>query len=125
MIEMLGVLAIIGVLSVGGIAGFRKAMMKYKSTKMAEKIYSIHSSLVNLYANEHSITDSREIENLNNILRKTKVVPKEIFYDKVPYIRGAFNNKLSIVLRHNNSNVNFIYVKSLPQETCIDLAMHD
>lgn len=30
MIEMLGVLAIVGVLSVGGIAGFSKAMTKYK-----------------------------------------------------------------------------------------------
>ena len=116
MIEMLGVLAIIGVLSVGGIAGFRKAMMKYKSTKMAEKIYSIHSSLVNLYANEHSITDTREIENFNDILRKAKVVPEEMFYDRAPYIRGAFNNEVSIVLRYNNGNVNFIYVKNLPQK---------
>ena len=33
MIEMLGVLAIIGVLSVGGIAGYSKAMMKYKVNK--------------------------------------------------------------------------------------------
>jgi len=30
MIEMLGVLAIIGVLSVGGIAGYSKAMTKYR-----------------------------------------------------------------------------------------------
>ena len=30
MIEMLGVLAIIGVLSVGGIAGYYKAMEKFK-----------------------------------------------------------------------------------------------
>ncbi len=30
MVEMLGVLAIIGVLSVGTIAGYSKAMMKYK-----------------------------------------------------------------------------------------------
>lgn len=34
MIEMLGVLAIIGVLSVGGIAGYSKAMYKYKLTKV-------------------------------------------------------------------------------------------
>ena len=33
MIEMLGVLAIIGVLSVGGIAGYSKAMMKYRINK--------------------------------------------------------------------------------------------
>ena len=30
MVEMLGVLAIIGVLSVGAISGYSKAMMKYK-----------------------------------------------------------------------------------------------
>ncbi len=33
MIEMLGVLAIIGVLSVGGVAGYSKAMMKWKINK--------------------------------------------------------------------------------------------
>ena len=33
MIEMLGVLAIIGVLSVGGIAGYSKAMEKWKINK--------------------------------------------------------------------------------------------
>ena len=33
MIEMLGVLAIIGVLSVGGIAGYSKAMEKFKVNK--------------------------------------------------------------------------------------------
>ena len=33
MVEMLGVLAIIGVLSVGGIAGYSKAMTKFKINK--------------------------------------------------------------------------------------------
>ena len=36
MIEMLGVLAIIGVLSVGGIAGYSKAMQKWKINKTVE-----------------------------------------------------------------------------------------
>ena len=36
MIEMLGVLAIIGVLSVGGIAGYGKAMEKFKVNKIVE-----------------------------------------------------------------------------------------
>ena len=36
MVEMLGVLAIIGVLSVGAISGYSKAMMKYKLNKQAE-----------------------------------------------------------------------------------------
>ena len=36
MVEMLGVLAIIGVLSVGAIAGYSKAMEKYKLNKFSE-----------------------------------------------------------------------------------------
>ena len=38
MVEMLGVLAIIGVLSVGGIAGYSKAMQKHKINKALEQI---------------------------------------------------------------------------------------
>ncbi len=46
MIEMLGVLAIIAVLTVGGIAGYSKAMMKYKINKMiSEYNYLIVNSL--------------------------------------------------------------------------------
>ena len=33
MVEMLGVLAIIGVLSIGGIAGYSKAMAKFRVNK--------------------------------------------------------------------------------------------
>lgn len=36
MIEMLGVLAIVGVLSVGGIAGYSKAMVKNKNIKLID-----------------------------------------------------------------------------------------
>ena len=43
MIEMLGVLAIIGVLSVGGIAGYSKAMEKFKINKMIDE----YSYLIN------------------------------------------------------------------------------
>ena len=38
MVEMLGVLAIIGVLSVGGISGYSKAMAKYKLTKAQDQL---------------------------------------------------------------------------------------
>ena len=43
MVEMLGVLAIIGVLSVGGIAGYSKAMMKYKLNKQSEQLNALIS----------------------------------------------------------------------------------
>ena len=41
MVEMLGVLAIIGVLSVGAISGYSKAMMKYKLNKHAEQMNTV------------------------------------------------------------------------------------
>ena len=49
MIEMLGVLAIIAVLSVGGIAGYSKAMEKYKINKTVEDYsYLIQGLLENI-----------------------------------------------------------------------------
>ena len=47
MIEMLGVLAIVGVLSVGGIAGYSKAMLTYRSNKQIEQLVSIITSIIN------------------------------------------------------------------------------
>ena len=45
MIEMLGVLAIIGVLSVGGIAGYSKAMEMYKMNKVIDEYSSVFFGL--------------------------------------------------------------------------------
>ena len=52
MIEMLGVLAIIGVLSVGGIAGYSKAMVKFKINKTASQVAEIATSVRTLYAQQ-------------------------------------------------------------------------
>ena len=49
MVEMLGVLAIIGVLSVGAIAGYSKAMMKYKLNKQREQITTLIYNAFELY----------------------------------------------------------------------------
>ncbi len=52
MIEMLGVLAIIGVLSVGGIAGYSKAMMKFKINKLIEQANTVINNIRITFANE-------------------------------------------------------------------------
>ena len=46
MVEMLGVLAIIGVLSVGGIAGYSKAMNKYKINQMLDTVSQVIAKMV-------------------------------------------------------------------------------
>ena len=75
MIEMLGVLAIIGVLSVGGIAGYSKAMEKWKADKaISEYSYLIaglmehKSSLSKLEANQSYGTDLADFAEAANLV---------------------------------------------------------
>ena len=57
MVEMLGVLAIIGVLSVGGIAGYSKAMAKFKLSKAMDQISTIVANIRTLYSSQPSYSD--------------------------------------------------------------------
>lgn len=58
MVEMLGVLAIIGVLSVGGIAGYSKAMAKYKVNQALEQASTLMVNIRSVFANQTSFTDA-------------------------------------------------------------------
>lgn len=65
MIEMLGVLAIIGVLSVGGIAGYTKAMAKYRSNKIIEQVSMLITNIRTMYAQQqtyNNLTNAMAIE---------------------------------------------------------------
>ncbi|MBO5285181.1 MAG: type II secretion system protein [Alphaproteobacteria bacterium] len=46
MIEMLGVLAIVGILSVGGISAFQKAMIKHKTNQVTEELSGFINELL-------------------------------------------------------------------------------
>ena len=54
MVEMLGVLAIIGVLSVGGISGYSKAMAKFKLTKAQDQITMLLMNIRTAFATSPS-----------------------------------------------------------------------
>ena len=56
MVEMLGVLAIVGVLSVGGIAGYSMAMSKFKITKTIDQVQTIITNMRTLYASQRKYT---------------------------------------------------------------------
>ena len=49
MIEMLGVLAIIGILSAGGIAGYSTAMQSYKGNQLIERVQLISLRVRTVY----------------------------------------------------------------------------
>ena len=65
MIEMLGVLAIIAVLSVGGIAGYSKAMEKWKIDKTIDYLTQIATNVQTLYMQQKSyegLSDSTALQ---------------------------------------------------------------
>ena len=118
MVEMLGVLAIIGVLSVGAIAGYSKAMMKYKLNKHAEQM----NTLINAVArNAHSFdninTGGTQI--INRYFIKMGEIPTEMI--KNDDIVDIFNQRYVItVIKNtttNSSSVNLSVIPALALKT--------
>ena len=93
MVEMLGVLAIIGVLSVGAIAGYSKAMMKYRLNKQAEQL----NQLINALSQYHMQIHSEDTISLVPIYKKLNLIPIEMIKDNSTTIYDIFGN--SILLR--------------------------
>ena len=79
MVEMLGVLAIIGVLSVGAIAGYSKAMMKYKLNKQAEQLNTVINAVAR---NIHGFDNLKGSDDANQFITsyfiKMGEFPKEM-----------------------------------------------
>ena len=81
MIEMLGVLAIIGVLSVGGIAGYSKAMMMWRSNVQKNMLTELISGVIRFQSNlPPDIGDAPEID-LTPMLGAMGLLPEETKYD--------------------------------------------
>lgn len=102
MVEMLGVLAIIGVLSVGAIAGYSKAMMKYKLNQHAQ---SVNLLLNNLLQMKDTLPKPEEGTTLsyNDILNKLKLLPDGIKYvSETSLIDKYFN--IRMYAYHNRVN---------------------
>ena len=98
MVEMLGVLAIVGVLSVGAISGYSKAMMKYKLNKQTEQIGSILDYATLHYDNLDRL--GHQDYSMTPLFSKLGIIPVEMIKDQNPYyIYDVFNNK--VLLFHN------------------------
>ncbi len=77
MVEILGVLAIIGVLSVGGISGYSKAMYKYKVNKFSDQMTHIIANIQASFGVQGT-TDGLNNENI----KKMGLVPSEMYKNK-------------------------------------------
>lgn len=87
MVEMLGVLAIIGVLSVGAISGYQKAIMKYKLNKHAT---SFNMLLANALQISPSIPLAKTSNSLfyNEMLLKANLLPDGVTFKNIAYLEN-------------------------------------
>ena len=135
MVEMLGVLAIIGVLSVGAIAGYSTAMNKYKSGKTIQQISGIIANMKTIYygqkyfnaknsdiswAGKHDFTqEAAQVGIFSDIQKKKKK-------NGALTIKNPFNGTYEVARTIAASENSFsLMVFSIPKEICIDLATAD
>ena len=124
MIEMLGVLAIIGVLSVGGIAGYSQAMNKFKVSKTTDQIQTLVTNIRTLTASQKNYA----LVGNATILQKMGALTDEMCSDT-----NCTNSKLlnpyggKIVLGTLDTTTGakkafYVSYQDLPASACVSLA---
>ena len=127
MVEMLGVLAIIGVLSVGGIAGYSKAMNKYKINKTTDQVSMLVANIRTLFSSQGNYAGLSNAQ-----AKKFGVVPNDM-YTKVSSadIKNAFNGSVTIVADKarssgdSGSEAFIVEYNGLPSEACVTILTGD
>ena len=101
MVEMLGVLAIIGVLSVGAIAGYSKAMFKYKLNKQAESFNMLLNNAIQLKPELNRAFNGTDAFNAE-LFDKLNLIPDGMSINN-NVIHDIFNNDILIAYYHHQN----------------------
>lgn len=120
MIEMLGVLAIVGVLSVGGIAGYSKAMEKFRQNKTIDAITHLMANIQTTYAKQTSYANL-----VNDTAIKAGAVPDGFTVSgsgENATISTVYGGNLTI---QNTGDTYSIKIYNLPKEIAMVLATQD
>ena len=129
MIEMLGVLAIIGVLSVGGIAGYSKAMMKFKVNKTIDETTQIATNIRTLFGGQRSYASLSA-----DVMEKAHLIPDEMLTATSGKYMNAWGEEVTVETSVKTDataegsgglKAFMITSKNIPVEACIELAVLD
>ena len=120
MIEMLGVLAIIGVLSVGGIAGYSQAMSKYKVTKTTDQVQTMVTNIRTLFAGQRTY---------KGLETATTAYTMGIFTDETynkDSAKGsnAYGGDIDLTVSANGRKFAISY-NNIPNDACVRIVMSD
>ncbi len=104
MVEMLGVLAIIGVLSVGAIAGYSKAMMKYKLNQHAQAVNMLINNVLSI--KDKLPRNATGVTYYNTLLNKLNLLPDGITQiNEITLEDKYFKNNINITYTAGNPNL--------------------
>ncbi len=123
MIEMLGVLAIVGVLSVGGIAGYSKAMAKFKMSKTTDQVSMMVANARTTYGNSNNFSG---LDNQNAC--KLGIIPSEMLKDKACVASAIDTNAYSgeMLIESVDGDAAFgVLLNAIPKDACISIASSD
>ncbi|MBE6450475.1 MAG: hypothetical protein E7016_00745 [Alphaproteobacteria bacterium] len=127
MVEMLGVLAIIGVLSVGGIAGYSKAMMKHKMNEHRVMLNSLINTLF-MYADKVISFNNNSTETviISETFYKSGLLPDDVrlYEHSTDYLRDVFNNSIWLFTNPYAKQVGMGYTitgNETGREICVNL----
>ena len=139
MIEMLGVLAVVGVLSVGGISGYSKAMHKYKLNKTIEQVTNLSQNIRTFFANQKGSGKYKVLSVSSNcfsggiltsagspsctgaqIVKKARLIPDEMYGSGDSGLEHAFGGDLEIAEEGDGLRFRIVLSK-IPPEACIEL----
>ena len=120
MVEILGVLAIIGVLSVGGIAGYSKAMQKININKLLTETHLLIQKSHTLFASKKDGYGDVD----NKLAINIGMIPDTMKYDNKWQIRGVTGGELTIKSVDREKTLVIVY-NGLEREECVLLATQD
>lgn len=121
MIEMLGVLAIVGVLSVGGIAGYSKAMAKNKNIKLIDQINTLSMNIRTLFSPQRNYK-GLDIETIVNLGGAANMQNASANGSSMTLIH-AWGGKIAVETvtqkKAGDDQAFLIFADNIPQETCM------
>lgn len=122
MIEMLGVLAIVGVLTVGGIAGYGQAMAKFKVNKTTEQI----AGLIQGIRENFTQGNYSGLSSTQNIFEGTTIIPQEMCKDvnSCSELQSPFGTVVNIESSTPFRTFKITY-RGLTKQVCTRLMMTD
>ncbi len=116
MVEMLGVLAIVGVLSIGGISGYSKAMAKYKVNKTLDQISMLVTNVRSTFGNQNSYEGLNEAS-----LIAYNLVDKDMSLGSTSKLYNPYNGSVEVTTT-NDARAFVISYANIPTDACANIA---